>query len=241
MLNPMPENQLFDVGHYIDHELVSNLESDTAKRLARIEKKEAKRILMTVGGAGAQKELYAKIIQHLMPRLKKQEVVLYVNVGDHLNVWNELCESVMGLREMATFYNQDFEKTAAFAQKALNHHVTGVHTFYDSDIFAAVYSTNLLMRCSDICITKPSELAFYPVPKLLVKRVGGHEAYGALRAAEIGDGTIECDTIEQSIQMLDLMLNEKNLLELFNENILKAHAARIYDGAYKVIELALKG
>ena len=50
------------------------------------------------------------------------------------------------------------------------------------------------MRCSDVLITKPSELAFYPIPKLMIKRVGGHEAWGAIRAAEIGDGTYECST-----------------------------------------------
>lgn len=241
VLNPMPEGQLYDTGHYIDHELVSNLESDTAKRLTRIEKKQAKRILMTVGGAGAQKELYANLIEHLMPRIKKEEVVLYVNVGDHLKVWNELCEAVPTLRDMAKFYENDFDQTVEFANKALDEYVMGIHAFCDTDIFAAVYSTNLLMRSCDICVTKPSELAFYPVPKLLVKRVGGHEAYGALRAAEIGDGTVECETTELSLQMIDLMLNDDSILTSFNENILKAHAIGVYDGAYKVIELAVKG
>ncbi len=44
----------------------------------------------------------------------------------------------------------------------------------------------------NVLVTKPSELAFYPVPKLFIKRVGGHEQWGAIHSAEIGDGTLEC-------------------------------------------------
>ena len=65
------------------------------------------------------------------------------------------------------------------------------------------------MRQTDVMITKPSELAFYPIPKLLIRRVGAHEAYGALRAAEIGDGTIECRTFNQATGMLELLINER--------------------------------
>ena len=97
------------------------------------------------------------------------------------------------------------------------------------------------MRSSDICVTKPSELAFYPVPKLLIKRVGGHEAYGALRAAEVGDGTIECETVERTLQMLDLMINEKEILTMFCNCIIKNNEIGIYNGAYKAVELAVKG
>jgi len=62
-LNPIPSDQLFDVGHYIDHELLVNLESDCQKRLDRIQNNQSKRVLLTVGGAGAQKEIFAEIIR----------------------------------------------------------------------------------------------------------------------------------------------------------------------------------
>ena len=45
-----------------------------------------------------------------------------------------------------------------------------------------------------------SELAFYPVPKLFIKRVGGHEQWGAIHSAEIGDGTLECRDIPHTLQ-----------------------------------------
>ncbi len=51
------------------------------------------------------------------------------------------------------------------------------------------------MRVMDVIITKSSELAFYPVPKIMYERVGGHEMWGAIRNAELGDGTVEVRTI----------------------------------------------
>ena len=117
---------------------------------------------------------------------------------------------------------------------------------YD-DYFPAVATTDLLCRVADVLCCKargpptqlhsiscskllphlapqPSELAFYPIPKLMIRRVGDHEvrytrdargcardvfevhlrsavtgasmmsrrqAYSALRASELGDGTLE--------------------------------------------------
>ena len=48
----------------------------------------------------------------------------------------------------------------------------GIHVFLHENFYAAVYATNILMRVSDVMITKPSELSFYPVPKLFIQRVG---------------------------------------------------------------------
>jgi hypothetical protein len=74
----------------------------------------------------------------------------------------------------------------------------------------------------------------------MIKRVGGHEAWGAIRAAEIGDGTIECDTLPRIQTMMRLLLNEPQLLTSMNDAILKAQSIGVYDGAYRVIELATK-
>ena len=54
-------------GHYVDHELVTNLESDTNYRIDRVKNGKAKRYLLTVGGAGAQQALFADIIKALLP------------------------------------------------------------------------------------------------------------------------------------------------------------------------------
>lgn len=240
ILKAIPDKEIYEVGHYIDHELVVNLDSDCEKRLNRIKNKKAKRILLTVGGAGAQKEIFVEIIRKIMPLIKNNEIVLYINVGDHKVVWDGLCECIPELSSISEMYFNEWNKTCAFAEKALDNDIAGIHAFYNEDIFAAVYSSNLLMRSSDVLITKPSELAFYPVPKLLIKRVGGHEAWGAVRASEVGDGTIECDTLDTTLQMLDLMLSSDEILTMLCNNIIKANKIGIYNGAYKAVELAVK-
>ena len=97
------------------------------------------------------------------------------------------------------------------------------------------------MRCSDVLITKPSELAYYPIPKLMIRRVGGHEAWGAIRTAELGDGTYECRTMPEIGAMLDLFTNDGELLSSMCKAIETGKSIGLYDGAYNVIKLAAEG
>jgi hypothetical protein len=63
------------------------------------------------------------------------------------------------------------------------------------EYFPAMCCTDMLIRICDVMAVKPSELAFYPIPKLMIRRVGDHEQWSAWRAAEIGDGTREVTVI----------------------------------------------
>ena len=173
-----------------------------------------------------------------MPYIEADKAALFVNVGDHANVWQQLKAAIPALSQ-ATEHFDDFEDTEAFAEDALEGEVHGIHAFGDSDIYGAVYSTNLLMRACDLLATKPSELAFYPVPKLMIHRVGGHEAWGAIRAAEVGDGTYEIDDTEEVLAMIDAFQYDRELLAFMCDRIEEANETGVYDGAYKVIDLAV--
>ena len=237
---PMPKDSLVYTGHYIDHELVSNIEADCAARIARRKNNKPMRFLLTIGGAGAQKEIFAAIIKYLLPYIEKKQAALYVNVGDYKQVWEDLKNEIPEMKSHIHEHLGDFKDTEALAEKALdeNTEVTGIHGFWHSNIFEAVYCTNLLMRSCDVLVTKPSELAFYPVPKLFIKRVGKHEMWGAIHSAEVGDGTLECRDIPHTEQMLDQFLNTE-LLDEMCECIIENKKAGLYDGAYKVVELAM--
>ncbi|MBR6208421.1 MAG: hypothetical protein IKQ69_05440 [Oscillospiraceae bacterium] len=239
VLKPMPADALVYTGHYVDHELVANIESDCAARLSRKDRGEPMRFLLTIGGAGAQRELFAAVIRYLLPAVKEKRAALYVNVGDYKNVWDELQKDIPGLGEVSTLHSNDWADTCAFAEKALTGPVEGVHAFWHENIFEAVYCTNLLMRSCDVLLTKPSELAFYPVPKLFLKRIGGHERWGAIHSAEMGDGTLECRDVGHTLQMVDLFLNERETLAQMCQCIVQNKAAGLYDGAYKAVELAM--
>lgn len=271
VLNEMPADSLVYTGHYIDHELVANIEADCNARIARKQNGKPMRFLLTIGGAGAQKEIFAHIIKYLIPYIKKNKAVLYVNVGDYKNVWDELIRDIPQMRELATEHFDNWKDTKAFAAKALSasqinnsdvvtdnnrddnsknitadnssedtsDNITGIHGFYHKNIFEAVYCTNLLMRSADVLVTKPSELAFYPVPKLFIKRVGGHEQWGAVHSAEIGDGTLECRDIPHTLQMIKLFMEDDTYIIDMCKNIKKNKQMGIYNGAYEAVKLAV--
>ena len=238
--SPMPEGSLVYTGHYIDHELVTGIESDCNARKQRRASGKPMRFLLTIGGAGAQKEIFASIIKYLIPHIKSGKASLFVNVGDYRNVWDELMKEIPDMPALSTEHMNNWNDTVSFASSALDPSVeiTGIHGFWHKNIFEAVYCTNLLMRGCDILVTKPSELAFYPVPKLFIKRVGKHEMWGAIHSAEIGDGTLECRDIPHTLQMIDMFMNTSLLDEMCDSIVLNKKSG-IYDGAYKVVELAM--
>lgn len=239
VLHAMGESDLVYTGHYVDHELVANIETDCNHRIQRKQSGKPMRFLLTIGGAGAQKEIFAAIIQYLIPHIKANRAALYVNVGDYKQVWEDLNREIPQMKELTTEHMNEWSDTKQFAENALEGEVTGIHGFYHENIFEAVYCTNLLMRSCDVLVTKPSELSFYPVPKLFIKRVGGHEQWGAIHSAEIGDGTLECRDIPHTIQMLELFMQDQGMLTNLCENIIRNKAIGLYDGAYKVVELAM--
>lgn len=240
ILNPIPKDQIVNTGHFIDYELTSNLEQDTQMRLKRINEGKPLRILITVGGAGAQHEFISEIINKSLQLVDNNKIAFYINVGDHKDFLSFLKLTVTQLDSKAKYYINNWQETKTFTENAINNDIEGIHVFQNDNIFEAVYTTNLLMRSTDVMVTKPSELAFYPVPKLLIKRVGGHEAWGAIHSAELGDGTFECQTIPTALNILNLMINQQDILTLMNEQILKNHKIGIYDGAKNAIEIATK-
>ncbi|MCF0242727.1 MAG: hypothetical protein HUK25_08820 [Treponema sp.] len=238
ILKPMDKEAIKYTGHYVDHELVEKIEEDCEMRIQRKKEGKAVRYLLTIGGAGAQKEIYSDIIKYLAPQIKANKAVLFLNVGDHKNVWEEMLKENPELKNAQTHFD-NFEEAKEFAAflTEKNSEISGIHVFYDKDIFAAVYTTNLLMHGCDVLVTKPSELAFYPIPKLFIRRVGGHEAWGAIHSSEIGDGTYECETKNSVREMLDLFQGESGVLEEMCRAIMKNKKEGIYNGGYEVIKL----
>ncbi len=237
ILKPTPADALYYTGHHIDHELVENIEHDCDARLRRMKAKEPRRFLVTMGGAGAQRELFKAIIEHAIPLVEKDKIALFINLGDHKNNWEWLQAELAGHKDIIhTHFTWD--DTRAFTDSIRETPARGLHVFLHDNTFHAVYATNYLMRVMDVMITKPSELAFYPIPKIFNARVGGHEMWGAIRGAEIGDSTVETRTIPQTLQAIDLLTEEADLLSMYCDFIIKNKGVGLYDGAYKSVELA---
>ena len=235
-LKQMPEGSLYEVGRYIDDEFVRNLKADNEERLRRAANGAPRRFLLTIGGAGAQQDLFEAIISHMLPLVKAGKAALLINCGDHRSAMDNLLKKVAGLKEAATIHDNDYAEVKN--EIAAGEGLDGVQMYLNEEIFSAVYITNLLMRRTDFVVTKPSELAFYPVPKVMIHRVGGHEAWGAIAAAELGDGTYEIDDTEETLAMLDYMTESDDFLRFMIEKIELADKTGAYNGAYEVVKLA---
>ena len=237
MLKPVPAEALHYVGHHVDHELVANIEADCAQRRRRMAAGEPRRFLLTMGGAGAQRDLFQAIVEHCLPLVAAGKAALFVNLGDHRENW-EWLQSRLAPARGAIQTHFTWDDTRGFADAIRTGPAAGVHVFLHDNTFHAVYSTNYLMRVADILITKPSELAFYPIPKIFNERVGGHEAWGAIRGAELGEGTSEGRSTAETLAAIALMTREDDLLEMYCSQIVKNKSIGIYDGAYRCVELA---
>jgi hypothetical protein len=237
ILEPVPSDALHFVGHHVDHELVENIEADCGDRLERMREGEPRRFLLTMGGAGAQRELFKAVVDHMVPMVRSGEATLFVNLGDHRENW-EWLEAELGSIRGEVHLHTTWDETRELADELRTSSTSGIHVFVYDNTFHAVYATNYLMRVIDVMITKPSELAFYPVPKIFNERVGGHEAWGAIRSAEVGDGTVETRTIPETLHAIDLLTREEDLLTMYADGIVKNKAIGIYDGAYKSVALA---
>lgn len=233
----LPSKDIMMAGHFVDHEIVSNIDIDCEKRLERLQNKEPRRFLLTMGGAGAQVMKFADIIHTCKSYITDKKAAFFINMGDHKGRWADL-KSEFKKDGIPYTMHTDWNESRNFAQTAQTGYVEGIHIFLHDNFYAAVYATNLLMRVSDVMITKPSELAFYPVPKLFIQRVGRHEAWGAIRGAEIGDGTIETNALRGLHRTLRLLIEENDLIELYCDHIVKNNKAGIYNGAYNAVNAA---
>jgi UDP-N-acetylglucosamine:LPS N-acetylglucosamine transferase len=237
-LKGIPEADLKMVGRYVDHELLVNLEEDNKKRLERINNNKPLRILLTVGGAGAGFDMFLGMVKHLLPYVKQNKVALFINFGDHEDVYHKMIKKLPEVKQYKTFFNE-YDKFKEFVKDIYNDDATGITSICNKDIFQAVYSTNLLMPVSDLLVTKPSELVYYPIPKVFMRHIGGHEVYGAVNGQELGDSTFECPKLDQINAMLDRLLSDKEILSHMVCEINRLKEAGYYNGAYECVKLAV--
>ena len=236
-LNGMPEEAIKMVGCYVDHELLVDLENDNKRRKERIKNNKPLRILMTVGGAGAGFDMFLAMVKHLIPYVKDNKVALFINFGDHKDVYEKLVKKVKGITTNNFFNSYDSFKQ--LVENIKDGEAQGIYAVYNENIFEAVYSTNLLMPVCDLLVTKPSELAYYPIPKLFMRHIGGHEVYGAINGREIGDSTPEAPTKKEVCETLDRLINDKELIPHMCDRIDELKKQGHYNGAYECVKLAV--
>jgi len=241
----VPPEEIRLAGHWIPSDMVDNLDSDCKARIARATSKDKKplRILMPVGGAGAQRLFVTNLVKALIPRVRKGDVQLFLNAGDHEHMRIAFTEALDSNSQSFTTVNsiQGVHDFCDSLRKG-NEPASAVTLFAFKEYFPAVATTDLVSRVTDILACKPSELAFYPVPKLMIRRVGDHEAFSALRASELGDGTLEARELDDCLRFIELFrdISGSPLLVSMNEKIMENGKIGVYDGCKNAIEIAQK-
>jgi hypothetical protein len=257
-------------GHWIPRDLVMNIPEDCSKRITRAkagfvdpvvdptgrspknyksaefpsQQTKPRRFLIPVGGAGAQRNFIVQFLRALAPYVSSGYVQLFLNAGDHKHMHQAFEETLfeLGFRPGSYLVVSTLEGVTEFQKRLLEGQepTTSITLFAFHEYFPAVATTDILSRVTDVLACKPSELAFYPVPKLMIRRVGDHEQYSALRAAELGDGTLEAREVEDAMNFVKCVVERPELLVSMNECILKNATAGIYDGCKNAVKIALE-
>ncbi|OEU10937.1 hypothetical protein FRACYDRAFT_193278 [Fragilariopsis cylindrus CCMP1102] len=240
----IPFSELKLAGHWCPYELVTNIPLDCQRRIQRSTTTKPRRLLIPIGGAGAQKTFLIQLIQSLEPQIKNGTIQLFLNAGDHIHMkvaFEEILQKCSFDYELITTTQgvYDFQKKLLNGDNEPNKPIT---LFAFDEYFPAVATTDILCRVSDILTCKPSELAFYPIPKLHIRRVGDHEEYSAIRSAEVNDGSLETRTIPDTIRYIELLTNPNcNLLAMWNEQIIINHQKlNMYNGCKNAVKWAVE-
>jgi hypothetical protein len=240
----VPAAELKNAGHWCPRELVDNIPDDCARRFMRLSETPVKprRLLIPVGGAGAQRKFIVEFVAAVADAVKSGKLQLFLNAGDHKHMKSAFVDVLdkCGLDYDTVNTTQgvyDFQKELLDKNKEPKSAIT---LFCFDEYFPAVATTDILCRVADVLTCKPSELAFYPIPKLHIRRVGDHEADSARRAAEAGDGTMEAREISDALEYLELIY-KKELLSSMLSAIMTNNQQGMYDGCKNAVKWAVEG
>jgi len=231
-------------GHWVSSDLCLNAIADSKSRIERSERNMPRRFLIAVGGAGAQGAFLAGLLSGIADLLRNKRIRIYLNCGDHTHIADAVLAKLKSL-DLEWDEVTTNEGTVALCEREALQTLQeppdwkAVTVFRFDSHFAAFRCTDLVIRVADVLVTKPSELAFFPVPKLHIRRVGAHEAHSAVRAQEIGDGSVECREVPHAVQKLNQLIEPQSaLFRLMNESIIKAAEQKVYEGSRVACEFA---
>lgn len=240
-----PASSLRVAGHWVSSDICLNTVKDCEARIARCKDPSIpRRFLIAVGGAGAQKSFLEELLQGLAEKLKQKKLRIYINCGDHVHIADAV---VKKLSSLGLEYNEI--NTTAGVEELCKKEPLASHTepadwaaitlLRFNNHFSAFQCTDLVIRIADVLVTKPSELAFFPIPKLHIRRVGAHEAHSAVRSEELGDGTVECREVPHALRKFEQLCQPQSpLFLMMNQFTIKAANANTYDGSKVACEYA---
>ena len=179
-------------------------------------------LTFAVGGAGAQRELGATIMQSLRKAVIRGQIRLVLVAGIHNSVYNFFKESAikMGLRQY-------------LGSRVVIIHAEDKYTYFNK--------FNHILRTTDILWTKPSELSFYValgIPMIMSEPIGSQEQFNQNWVETIGAGMKQMDPALTNEWLFDL-LDSGWLAEAAMEGFIEAPKYGTYN-IEKIIEQKLE-
>jgi len=235
----VPASHVRLVGHFVPKPLVDNAEEDSIARISRAEQGHPRRFLFSVGGAGGQRTFLSKMLQGLVSQSwdHPRGLHIMVNIGDHEFMRSDIF-SALSQEGMHVAEHTGLASALSFVEQGFLPHNITLTIFAASDTLEATSITDTLSRAADVLVTKPSELAFYPLPKLHIARIGDHEAQAAIRAHELGDGTSEVRNAADAVTLAKALATDDARFIRMSEAVLKQAQQGVYDGARRAFEAA---
>jgi hypothetical protein len=238
----VPKENLAVAGHWVSEDIAKNSIADSQNRIRRIDENKKRRFLIPIGGAGAQRGFVQELITMAKKAILDRDYHFWINTGDHTKVLN-------GFEEFLTLQKIPFQTILTWEQllEFISNHplkederdkTPAVVLFNFSSHTEAFSATDKLIRISDVLVTKPSELAFFPIPKLFIRRVGDHEAASVLRSLELGEGTVECREAKHAHELVEIFAYSNDMLHRMNEKIVKNANDGVYNGSKVAVEMA---
>jgi len=159
-------------------------------------------IMFSVGGAGAQKEIAAKILKSLLPQIKRGRIKIILSAGIK--------------KKVKEYFEKNIERLGLKENK-------NIEIIFEKDIESYFPKFNSALRKTDILWTKPSELSFYSafgIPIIITPPIGSQEEFNKRWLLKSGFG-MEQENLNYIEQWLFDWLNQGYFAEQAMEGFIE--------------------
>ena len=167
-------------------------------------------ILFSIGGAGAQAEIAAKLVRSLKPRILSGEVRFVVSAGikPWVRDYVERAISECGLAATAETLEAGTVRTADPPGGGPRVDAGRVQVLVGNRVTEYFETFDRALRSADVLWTKPSELSFYSalgLPIVMAPPVGAQERANQAWLLRLGAGTMQDDPADAHEWFFDLL------------------------------------
>ena len=234
------ENEIESVGHFVPHDLAIHIEGDSQTRIDRRMRNAPLRCLLSLGGMGVQAGFFRRLIEKLLPMVNQGKLLLFINTGEHAS----FAASILSLLESTKVPFTEVDSAKGLDQFTKWHSIDSdepshsVTVFRFADYGLSLKASDELVRCADVLVSRPSQISYFPVPKVLLRRLADHESENSEYLVNLDETDPECNRPESAVITIERLIDDSSILIRRNEAIIKRASTGLYNGAKRALEIA---